>query len=123
MAHGVVVVDDVADLRMLIGRAFKRDGRLDVLASVGNGELGIEAVREHHPDVVLMDVSMPVKDGITATRELKQEFPELPIMILTGYADERLEEEARQAGADGFIDKSKSLPEVVDAVAALVDGA
>ena len=123
MAHGVVVVDDVADLRMLIGRAFKRDGRLDVLASVGNGELGIEAVREQHPDVVLMDVSMPVKDGITATRELKQEFPELPIMILTGYADERLEEEARQAGADGFIDKSKSLPEVVDAVAALVDGA
>ena len=123
MAHGVVVVDDVADLRMLIGRAFKRDGRLDVLASVGNGELGIEAVREHPPDVVLMDVSMPVKDGITATRELKQEFPELPIMILTGYADERLEEEARQAGADGFIDKSKSLPEVVDAVAALVDGA
>ena len=107
---------------MLIGRAFKRDGRLDVLASVGNGELGIEAVREHHPDVVLMDVSMPVKDGITATRELKQEFPELPIMILTGYGDERMEQEARQAGADGFIDKSTSLPEVVDAVAALLKG-
>lgn len=59
MAHGVVVVDDAADLRMLIALAFKRDGRLEVLASVGDGQQGIDAVREHGPDVVVMDVSMP----------------------------------------------------------------
>lgn len=122
MAPGVVVVDDVADLRYLIGRAFKRDGRLEVLAAVGDGQQGIEAVREHGPAAVLMDISMPVMDGITATRQLKQEFPDLRIMILTGYGDERMEQEARDAGADAFVDKTASLPAVVDALAALVLG-
>lgn len=119
MAHGVVVVDDAADLRMLIALAFERDGRLEVLASVGDGQQGIDAVREHGPDVVVMDVSMPVMDGITATRKLKEEFPHLPIMILTGYGDPRVQEEAARAGADSFMDKTQPLAAVADAVAAL----
>lgn len=122
MAHGVVVVDDAADLRTLIGLSFKRDGRFEVLASVGDGRKAIDAVREHTPDVVLMDVSMPVMDGLTATRQLKQEFPHIPILILTGYGDARLEEEAARAGADGFMDKSQPLKAVADALAALADG-
>lgn len=121
MAHGVVVVDDAADLRMLIGLAFKRDGRLEVLASAGDGQQGIDAVRKHRPDVVIMDVSMPVMDGLTATRTLKAEFPELPILILTGYGDARLEEEAARAGADRFMDKTQPLTAVADAAVALVD--
>ena len=118
-AHGVVVVDDAADLRMLIALAFKRDGRLEVLASVGDGQQGIDAVRRHAPDVVLMDVSMPVMDGLTATRKLKEEFPRLPILILTGYGDARVEEEAARAGADAFMAKTEPLTAVADAIVAL----
>lgn len=121
MSHRVVVVDDSADLRMLLSLAFKRDGRVQVAASVGDGQQGIDAVREHNPDVVLMDVSMPVMDGLTATRRLKQEFPDLPILILTGYGDARLEEEAARAGADTFMDKTQPLTVVVDAIVALAD--
>ena len=121
MTHRVVVVDDSEDLRMLLSLAFKRDGRVQVLASVGDGQQGIDAVREHSPDVVLMDVSMPVMDGLTATRRLKQEFPDLPVLILTGYGDARLEEEAARAGADIFMDKTQPLNAVVDAVVALAE--
>lgn len=123
MAHGVVVVDDAADLRMLIALAFERDGRLEVLASVGDGQQAIDAVREHGPDVVLMDVSMPVMDGLTATRRLKEEFPDLKILILTGYGDARLAEEATRAGADGFMEKTKPLAAVADAIVALAERA
>ncbi|MBW3619361.1 MAG: response regulator transcription factor [Actinobacteria bacterium] len=119
--YGVVVVDDAPDLRMLIALAFRRDGRLEVLAAVGDGQQGIDAVRAHGPDVVVMDVSMPVMDGLTATRKLKEEFPRLPIMILTGYGDTRVREEAARAGADEFMDKTEPLSAVADAVAALVD--
>lgn len=119
MAYGVVVVDDAADLRMLISLAFKRDGRFEVLACVGDGQRGIDAVRQHRPDVVLMDVSMPIMDGLTATRKLKEEFPDLPIMILTGYGDPRVQEEASRAGADCFMDKTQPLTAVADALVAL----
>ena len=108
---------------MIISLAFRRDGRLQVLASVGDGEQGIDAVRAHLPDVVLMDVSMPIMDGLTATRRLKQEFPDLPILILTGYGDARLAEEAATAGADAFMDKTQPLSAVADAVVALADRA
>lgn len=121
MPYGVVVVDDAADLRMLMALAFERDGRLEVLAAAGDGQQGIEAVREHAPDVVIMDVSMPVMDGLTATRRLKQEFPDLPILILTGYGDARLEAEADRAGADRFMDKTQPLTAVADAVVALAE--
>lgn len=119
MSHRVVVVDDSADLRKIISLAFERDGRLQVLAAVGDGQQGIDAVREHDPDVVLMDVSMPVMDGLTATRRLKEEFPGLPIVILTGYGDARLVEEAERAGADAFMDKTQPLAAVADVVVAL----
>ena len=106
---------------MIISLAFQRDGRLEVIASVGDGQQGIDAVRTHHPDVVLMDVSMPVMDGLTATRALKREFPDLPILILTGYGDARLADEAARAGADTFMDKTQPLTLVADAVVALAD--
>ncbi len=65
---------------------------------------------------------MPVMDGLT-TRALKQEFPDLPILILTGYGDARLEEEAARAGADTFMDKTQPLTAVADAIVALADRA
>lgn len=116
----VVIVDDATDFRTLLSLALKRDGRFEVVASVGDGQAGIDAVREHQPDVVIMDVSMPVMDGLTATRLLKQDLPDLPILVLTGYGDARVEEEAHRAGADDFVDKSRLPAVVVEALAQLV---
>lgn len=116
MPCGVVIVDDAADLRKLLVLALGRDPRLTVLADVGDGQQAIEAVRVHGPDIVLMDVAMPVMDGITATRLLKQDFPDLPVIVFTGYGDERVEAEAREAGAAAFLDKTAPLSAVADAL-------
>lgn len=121
MVYTVVLVDDAVDLRTLIGLALRRDGRLKVVAEVGDGVAAIAAVEEHRPDLVLMDVSMPVMDGITATRRLKATFPDLCVVMFTGYADDRLKVESQDAGAAAFMDKSVPLPELVDALVSVVD--
>lgn len=115
----MVVVDDAEDLRRLIVFAIRRDGRMQVLADVGDGRQGIEAVHRHHPSVVLMDVSMPVMDGLSATRELKTAFPELPIAMLTGLGDARVAEAAAEAGADAFLEKTTALDEIIDVLVEL----
>jgi CheY-like chemotaxis protein len=122
VTYRVVIVDDAADLRELLVFALNRDGRLEVLADVGDGKLGVEAVHRHRPDLVLMDVSMPVMDGLTATREIKASFPDLPVVILTGYGDERVAAEATTSGADAFVDKSTPLARLADLVAELAAG-
>ncbi|MFA9445847.1 response regulator transcription factor [Egicoccus sp. AB-alg6-2] len=114
MPCGVVIVDDAADLRLLLVFALGRDPRLTVLADVEDGAQAIEAVREHEPDVVLMDVAMPVMDGITATRLLTRDHPDLPVVVFTGYGDGRVEAEAREAGAAAFLDKTVPLTTVAD---------
>lgn len=114
MRHRVVLVDDAVDLRTLVGLACRRDGRLEVVAGAGDGAAGIAAVEQHRPDLVLMDVAMPVMDGLTATRQLKEAFPGLPVVVFTGYDDGRVEAEARLAGADAFVDKATPLAEVVE---------
>lgn len=111
---GVVIVDDASELRKLLVLALGRDPRLHILADVGDGEQGIDAVERHVPDVVLMDVTMPVMDGITATRALKRDHPGVGVVIFTGYADDRVAAEAAEAGADAFVDKSTPLPRVAD---------
>lgn len=122
MSYRVVIVDDAAELRLLLVRALRRDERLEVVAAVDDGQQGIDAVHEHRPDVVLMDVSMPVMDGLTATRRIKESFPDLPVAILTGYGDARVAEEAQAAGADVFLDKTTPLPRVADVLADLAAG-
>jgi CheY-like chemotaxis protein len=122
VTYRVVIVDDAADLRELLVFALNRDGRLEVLADVGDGKLGVEAVHRHRPDLVLMDVSMPVMDGLTATREIKASFPDLPVVILTGYGDARVAAEATTSGADAFVDKTTPLSRLADLVAELAAG-
>lgn len=115
---GLVIVDDAVDLRKVLVLALQRDPRLTILADVGDGEQALEAVERHRPHVVLMDVAMPVKDGITATRELKSLYPDIAVVIFTGYGDDRVAAEAADAGADVFVEKNRPLTEVADLLVA-----
>jgi DNA-binding NarL/FixJ family response regulator len=114
MTHRLIIVDDAVDLRKLLVLALGRDERLEVVADVGDGKQGVEAVHEHRPDLVLMDISMPVMDGLTATREIKRSYPDLLVAILTGYGDDRVAEEATRAGADTFLDKTTPVHRLAD---------
>ena len=117
----VLLADDHQLLRQAIRRALE-DAGLTVVAEAGDGGEAVRLVGELHPDIVVMDVSMPVLDGIEATRRLHAELPDLPIVILTMHGDEVLRRDAVDAGASGFLTKDVSMQEVVTTVTQAAGG-
>ncbi|MDI3299357.1 MAG: response regulator transcription factor, partial [Bacillota bacterium] len=103
MAHRILLVDDHVLFRKgLSGLLASRPG-LQVVGEVGNGEEAIAAVERLRPDLVLMDVNMPVMNGIEATRQIHRAHPEIPVVMLTvSDRDENLFE-AIKAGAQGYL--------------------
>ena len=102
----VLLADDHQLLRQAIRRALE-DAGMTVVAEAGDGGEAVRLVGELRPDVVVMDVSMPVLDGIEATRRVHAEFPDLPIVILTMHGDEALRRDAVEAGATGLPDQGR----------------
>jgi two-component system, NarL family, response regulator DegU len=111
----VLLADDHQLLRQAMRRALE-DAGLTVVAEAGDGGEAVRLATELKPDVVLMDVSMPVLDGVEATRRLHGDLPDLPIVILTMHGDDALRREALAAGATGFLTKDVSMQEVVATV-------
>jgi DNA-binding NarL/FixJ family response regulator len=116
----VVLVDDHALVREGL-RHVLEDADMHVVAEAGNGEEGVEVALASRPDVVLMDVSMPVVDGIEATRRMVAEWPEARVVILTIHDESGLRRSALTAGAVGYLVKDCSGTEVVDAVRLAAD--
>ena len=87
-----------------------------------NGEEALSLARELRPDVVLMDIRMPVKDGIAAIREIKREDPAPRVIVLTTFDDDDLIVRALQAGADGYLLKDVTAPELRAALRSVRDG-
>src|SRR5258705_9997521 len=96
----VLLADDHQLLRQAIRRALE-DGGMTVGAEAGDGGEAVRLAGELRPDVVVMDVSMPVLDGVEATRRIHDDLPELPIVIITMHGDEALRRDAANAGAAG----------------------
>jgi DNA-binding NarL/FixJ family response regulator len=118
----VVIADDqtvVRDgLRMLVSMM---DG-VQVVAVAADGEQAVRAAREHHPDVVLMDLRMPQLDGVGATRALAEQCPEVAVVVLTTYADDQSIFPALQAGARGYLTKDASSEQIEQAIRAVTAG-
>ena len=76
----------------------------------------MELARQHLPDVVLMDVSMPRMDGVEATRRLKAEFPHIGVVGLSMYGENEMAGAIREAGADGYVSKVAPAEELVGAI-------
>lgn len=112
----VLVVDDHPIVRRALSTEINLDRGMQV---VGEATDGAEAVRQYsllHPDVVLMDIVLPGKDGIQATREIIQQDPQAHVLIITSYTDEKTILEALKAGALGFIYKDRHPEEVLAAI-------
>jgi two-component system nitrate/nitrite response regulator NarL len=101
----IVVVDDSQVYRRTLCGIIQKATDLHVVAEAENGLAAIQAVEDHRPDVVLMDVSMPVLNGIEATRIIKSKFPGTRVIVLTINADKSCSDRAYQAGACGFLAK------------------
>jgi signal transduction histidine kinase/ActR/RegA family two-component response regulator len=117
----VVVIDDTYDLRELLRLALTRGG-MEVVGEAGDGLAGIEAVRLERPDVVLLDLSMPVMDGLEALPSIRRLVPAAKIIVLSGFGATQMSERALATGADGYLQKGMSLKRILEYVRGIVDG-
>src|SRR4051812_37849259 len=114
----VVIADDQPMMRAGFKAVLEATGDIVVVAEAGTGAEAVEAARQHAPDVVLMDIRMPVMDGIEATRRLPRER----ILILTTFGLDEYIIAALRAGASGFLLKDAPTAQVVEAVRAVAAG-
>ena len=121
MTLRILLADDHAILRDGIRRSFESAGEV-VVAEASNGEEALELARETQPDIVVMDLTMPVLDGIGATRRITEEVPDTRVVVLTMHDDVDATRRALQAGAVGFLSKGSSFAEVLRTVRAAADG-
>ncbi len=118
----VLVVDDQRLLREGIATLLDADSRIHVVGCGSNGQEAIDLVDDVQPDVVLLDIRMPVLDGIQAIREIKARRREVHIVILTSFVYDGYVIEALMAGADGYLLKDASPSALVSGVLAVVAG-
>ncbi len=121
MSVRVLLADDHKILREGLRRSLEAQG-LDVVGEAADGEEAIEMAEDLRPDVVLMDVTMPVLDGVEATRRIRQRLAEVRVVMLTMHADETTMAQAIRVGADGYLVKDCSSDEIAEALRLVVAG-
>jgi DNA-binding NarL/FixJ family response regulator len=119
----VVLADDQALVRSGLRRILTTRRGVDVVAEAADGQQAVEAVRRHAPDVVVMDVRMPVLDGVAAIRALREARIDVPVLTLTTYDDDEVLAAALRAGAAGFVTKAAPAEDLLRAVKEVAAGA
>jgi len=118
----VVLIDDHDLLRRGIKTMLESESDIEVVGEADDGTRALALVEETVPDVVIIDVVMPNKDGIEATREIKDAFPKVGVVVLSGHDEQQFVFDALKAGASGYLLKSAELDEVVTTVKAVAQG-
>ncbi|NJK33459.1 MAG: response regulator transcription factor [Oscillatoriales cyanobacterium SM2_2_1] len=112
----LLLADDQDLIRRGLRALLKTDPELMVVGEAENGALAHQQCQALAPDVVLMDVRMPVMDGVAATRLIRQEFPLVRVLILTTFADQTYVEQGIRAGASGYLLKDTPFEELTQAI-------
>jgi len=114
MRKTVLVVDDNAVIRRALCQSFTAEPDFDVCGEAENGLQAIEKAQELYPDLIVMDLSMPVMNGIDAARALKSLLPSVPLVIFSEYSNVFSENEARSAGVSALVSKSEHISVLLD---------
>lgn len=117
----LLLVDDHQLLRQGLRRAVEEAG-FDVVAEAGDGQEAVRLAAQHRPDLVLMDVSMPLLDGIEATRQIRGTSPDSRVVILTMHGEEDVVDRALRAGAVGYLVKDCTMDQVAETLRAAAAG-
>jgi len=118
----VLLVDDHAVVRSGLGAVLMTYDDMELVGEAGNGEEAFKLCEKLQPDVVLMDLMMPVVDGVTATANIKKSWPKTNIIALTSFKEKEMVEGALKAGAMSYLLKNVSANELVTAIRGAVAG-
>jgi DNA-binding NarL/FixJ family response regulator len=116
----IIIADDQAQARHALKAVLANWPEIEVTAEAANGKEAVDLVERYKPDTVLMDVRMPVMDGLQATRWIKSHWPQVRVVVLTMYAAERIE--AMAAGADAFLLKGDPIERLLNALSSSSNG-
>ena len=118
----VMIVDDHEVVRDGLREALQRTGDFEVVGEAWNGEDAVRVAQSLEPDVIIMDVIMPLKNGIDACREVMEMLPDTQVVMLTASAEEDAVVEAVAAGAVGYVQKYSGTDELMRTVRGVADG-
>ncbi len=118
----ILIADDHAVVRSGLRAILGSDPDLEIVGEAEDGTQTLDMVERLHPEVVLLDITMPPEDGITTAKRLKEAHPEVIVLFLTMHEDESLLHEALQAGASGYVIKRAAESEIIDAIHAVRRG-
>jgi two-component system response regulator NreC len=118
----VLIADDHPLLRAGLRRLLAADPDLETVGEAATGAEVLQLTGELHPDIVLLDISMPGENGIATTRALKARYPDVLVLFLTMHEEEGMLQEALRAGGDGYVVKRADEPEILRAIRAVRNG-
>ena len=117
----VLLVDDAVQLRALLRANLELSGRFRIVAEAANGVEAVERAAEHRPDLVLLDISMPVQDGIESLPQIRDASPASKIVMLSGFDARRLAPIALERGAAAYLEKGIEPDRLVEELLAVLD--
>jgi DNA-binding NarL/FixJ family response regulator len=118
----VIICDDQAIVREGLMMLLKLEPDIEVVGTAEDGAAAVELVEKARPDLVLMDLKMPIVNGVEATRQIKAKYPEVKVLVLTTYDDDQWVFDAIQAGAVGYLLKDVPREDLIKAIKGTASG-
>ncbi|HJR44817.1 MAG TPA: response regulator [Actinomycetota bacterium] len=110
----VVIADDTPDIRMLLRWSLEPDDRFEIVGEAANGVEAVDLISTQEVDAILLDLAMPVMDGLQAIPRIKDASPSTRIVVLSGFDEESMAGEAMSRGADAYLEKGVAVKEIAD---------
>lgn len=118
----ILIADDDGLIRDSLKLILELEDDIDIVGTASNGEEAVRLCKKYYPDIVLMDVRMPILDGVLATKAIKNEQKDIKIIILTTFKDDEYISEAIKNGAEGYILKNQSADNIVESIRTVYKG-
>jgi DNA-binding NarL/FixJ family response regulator len=117
----ILIADDTSDLRLLLRALFEDDDRFEVVGEACNGAEAVEQVESKKPDAILLDLAMPVMDGLQAIPRIRESSPRTKIVVLTGFDSDSLSSKALGLGAHAYLEKGVAFEEITGTLLKICD--
>lgn len=118
----ILIVDDDALIRDGLKMILQHEDDMDIIGTAVNGQEALNCCKEALPDVVIMDIRMPILDGVETTKRLKEQYRNIKVLLLTTFKDVEYIKSALKYGADGYVLKSNSSESIMESIRAVYQG-